>query len=170
MENIELNIKLKTKDMYEFQMRHSYLSVTGIVAVLVSVASFVYFLISHNNNDKITNILLILASLLFTVIYPLQMLNRSFSIVKFSPILSKTLNYVFTSEGILVSLDEEDSLLPWESISKVIETHNLILVYTSPKVGYILPKRQYEDKCSSVKEMIKKQIDKEKCVLQLRDK
>ena len=64
----------------------------------------------------------------------------------------------------------EKNLRGFEAWSGAIETKNLILVYTLPKVGYILPKRQYEDKCSSVREMIKKQIDKEKCVLQLRDK
>ena len=105
---------------------------------------------------------------MFTVIYPIQMLSRSFNLVKLSPVLSKPLKYTFTEEGILVSQDDDDALLPWENIVKVIETKNLILVYSSPKNGNILPKAQYEEKCENVKEMIRKQIDSENCKLELK--
>ena len=168
MENIELNIKLKTRHMYEFQMRHSYLTRTGIVSLLVSIIAMVYLLMTFRTNDYITNVLLILAALMFTVIYPIQMLSRSFNLVKLSPVLSRALKYTFTEEGILVSQDDDDALLPWEDIVKVIETKNLILVYSSPKNGYILPKSQYQDKCDSIKEMIRKQVDSEHCKLELK--
>lgn len=168
MENIELNIKLKTKHMYEFQMRHSYLTRTGIISLLVSIFAMVYLLATFKSNDYFTNLLLILAALMFTVIYPVQMLSRSFNLVKLSPVLSKPLKYTFTEEGILVSQDDDDALLPWENIVKVIETKNLILVYSSPKNGYILPKAQYEEKCENVKEMIRKQVDSENCKLELK--
>ena len=168
MENIELNIKLKIRHMYEFQMRHSYLTATGIISLLVSLFAMVYLLSSFKSNNGTTNFMLIVAALMFTVIYPLQMLSRSFNLVRFSPVLSKPLKYTFTEEGILVSQDNDDALLPWENIVKVIETKNLILVYSSPKNGYILPKAQYEEKCENVKEMIRKQIDSENCKLELK--
>ena len=168
MKNIELNIKLKTRHMYEFQMRHSYLTATGIISLLVSLFAMGYLLSTYRSNNGTTNLLLIVASLMFTVIYPLQTLSRSFNLVKFSPVLSKPLKYTFTEEGILVSQDDDDALLPWENIVKVIETRNLILVYSSPKNGYILPKAQYKEECEGVKEMIRKQVSSETCKLELK--
>lgn len=168
MEKIEINIDLKTKDMYEFQMRHSYLTRTGILSVLVSLVALVYLIFTFKSNNYSTNLLLVMAAMLFTVIYPIQMLSKSFKLVKLSPVLSKTLKYTFTTEGILVSQDNDDALLPWEDIVKVIETKNLILVYSSPKNGYILPKAQYTEECENVKNMIKKQINHDICKLELK--
>lgn len=168
MKNIELSIDLKTKDMYEFQMRHSYLTRTGILSVIVSLVALVYLVFTFESNVYTTNLCLVLIASLFTIIYPIQTLSRSFKLVKLSPVLSKTLNYTFTTEGILVSQDNDDALLPWEDIVKVTETKNLILVYSSPKNGYILPKAQYRDKCEDVKSMIKKQINDETCKLELK--
>lgn len=168
MKNIELNIKLKTRHMYEFQMRHSYLTATGIISLLVSLFAMVYLLSTFRSNNGTTNLLLIVASLMFTVIYPVQMLSRSFNIVKFSPVLSKPLKYTFTEEGILVSQDNDDALLPWENIVKVIETRNLIIVYSSPKNGYILPKSQYKEECEDIKTMIRKQVSEDTCKLELK--
>ena len=112
MEKIEINIDLKTKDMYEFQMRHSYLTRTGILSVLVSLVALVYLIFTFKSNNYSTNLLLVMAAMLFTVIYPIQMLSKSFKLVKLSPVLSKTLKYTFTTEGILVSQDNDDALLP----------------------------------------------------------
>ncbi|MBE5936356.1 MAG: YcxB family protein [Lachnospiraceae bacterium] len=167
--NIEISVKLKTRHMYEFQMRHYYLSAQGVLAVLFSVAVFVYYLISHKTNDQMTNLLLIFGALLFTVIYPFHMWQRSIQLVKLSPVLSKALNYTFTSEGILISQDNDDVLFPWEDIKKVIETRRLLLVYSSPKNGYILPKSQYKEQCDSIKTMIKREVDDEVCKLKLRE-
>ena len=168
MEKIELNIDLKTKDMYEFQMRHSYLTRTGILSVGISLVALIYLLCTFKSNQYSTNLFLVLVASLFTIIYPIQMFSRSFKLVKLSPVLSRTLKYTFTTEGILVSQDNDDALLPWEDIVKVIETKKLILVYSSPKNGYILPKSQYADKCEDVKSMIKEQINEEICKLELK--
>ena len=168
MEKIEINIDLKTKHMYEFQMRHSYLTRTGILSVIVSLVALVYLLFTFRSNSYSTNMLLVLAALLFTVIYPIQMLSKSFQLVKMSPVLSKTLKYTFTTEGILVSQDNDDALLPWEDIVRVIETTKLILVYSSPKNGYILPKSQYIDEYEDIKSMIKKQVNEDICKLELK--
>lgn len=166
---IEININLKTKHMYEFQMRHTYRRTSGVLSLAFSVGAFVYFLITRQHNEYMTNLLLVFASLMFTVIYPLQMLQRSLQLVKLSPVLSKTLNYTFTTEGILVSQDNDDALLPWENIMKVVETRRLLLVYSSPKNGYILPKAQYKEECAGIKAMIKKLVNKDICKLQLRE-
>ena len=166
--NIEISIKLKIKHMFEFQMRHYYMSTQGVIAILFSVGVFIYYLISRNGNDRMTNLFLIFGALLFTVIYPFHMWQRSIQLVKLSPVLSKPLNYTFTSEGILIAQDNDDVLFPWEDIKKVVETRNLLLVYSSPKNGYILPKAQYKEQCASIKTMIKREVDDEVCKLKLR--
>ncbi len=166
--NIEISIKSKIKHMFEFQMRHYYMSMQGMIAVLFSLGAFVYYLISRSGNDMMTNYFLIFASLLFTVIYPFHMWQRSMQLVKLSPVLSRPLNYTFTSEGILIAQDDDDVLFPWEDIKKVVETRNLLLVYSSPKNGYILPKAQYKEQYASIKTMIKREVDDEVCKLKLR--
>ena len=166
---IEININLKTNHMYEFQMRHTYRRTSGVISLAFSIGAFIYFLITREYNEYMMNLLLVFASLMFTVIYPLQMFQRSLQLVKLSPVLSKTLNYTFTTEGILVSQDNDDALLPWENIMKVVETRRLILVYSSPKNGYILPKAQYKEEYAGIKSMIRQLVNKDICKLQLRE-
>ena len=166
---INIQVKLKTKHMFEFQMRHTYLCVQGIIGVCISLGTLVFLLLFHKHYDMLTNMVLALVALMYTVIYPFQMLQRSVQLVKLSPVLSKPLSYTFTSEGILVSQDNDDALLPWEDITKVVETRKLILVYSSPKNGYILPKAQYKEQYGDIKDMIKNSVNKQECKLQLRE-
>ena len=166
---ISVKIKLKTKHMFEFQMRHTYMCTQGIIGVCISLGTLLFLILFHSKYDMTTNLVLGLIALMYTVIYPFQMLKRSVQLVKLSPVLSRPLNYTFTSEGILVSQDDDDALLPWEDITKVVETKNLLLVYSSPKNGYILPKAQYKEQCTDIKKMIRKSINNDECKLQLRE-
>jgi len=88
--------------------------------------------------------------------------------VKLTPVFQKPLNYKFDETGITISQNQEDALLPWADVTKVLETSSTIYVYTSPKNGYIMPKEQYVDKVDKVKKIISDCVDKATCVVKLK--
>jgi len=168
MENLEFSVDMKPKYMYIFQLRHSYLCVSGIIGLLVSISSLVYFFITKNSNAQGQNVLLILGACLFTIIFPWNLFTKSYRMVKLTPVFQKPLNYKFDEAGITISQNEENALLPWADVTKVLETSSTIYIYTSPKNGYIMPKEQYVDKVDKVKNIISTYVDKATCVVKLK--
>ena len=66
-------------------------------------------------------------------------------------------------EGIISRQNGEEVCVSWEQVVRVLETKNLILVYTSRVNAFILPKEQFEASVSEVKEQIEKGVAKKKC-------
>lgn len=168
MEDLEFKVDMKTKYMYIFQLRHSYLCISGVIGILVSVAMIVLLCMNYDTNTDAQNVILVIGAALFTIIHPWNLFSRSVKMVKLTPVFQKPLNYKFDNEGITISQSDDSALLPWKDVTSVIETSSTIYIYTSPKNGYIMPKEQYADKVNQVKELINKSVDKEKCKLKLK--
>jgi len=62
MEDIKFSVEMKPKYMYLFQLRHSYLCVSGVIGILFSITSLVYYFITRDSNAEIQNFMLILAA------------------------------------------------------------------------------------------------------------
>ena len=168
MEDIKLSISLKIKNMYIFQMKHAYHGVQGIVAILISVVSLIFYAFTHSTNQYVTNLMLIFAGLLFTVFVPFKTLYSSFKIIALTPVFRKPLDYCFCEEGIKVSQDGDEALLPWEAVIKVDEFMNQLHIYSSPRNGYILPNSQLKDHYEEVKKIIRDKTDDD-CELKLKE-
>ena len=52
-------------------------------------------------------------------------------------------SYTFDDAGIHVRGENRSALLAWSKVLSVKETRKLLLIYTSPKLAYIIPKRYF---------------------------
>ena len=152
--------QITVMDMYRFQLRHSYLCVSGFIAILISLACFVILFFTHDDNLYTSNTLIFLGGMLFTVIQPFMLLWKSYKIIALTPTFRAPLNYEVDEEGVHVSQNEETADLPWENVIKVIETKTQLVIYNSPKNGFILPKKQIgkEVDINELKNFIKENV------------
>lgn len=156
--------QITVMDMYRFQMRHAYICLTGLIAVLVSLLCFLILLFRHDEYVYTTNILLFLGGMLFTVIQPFILLWKSYKIIALTPTFKEPLEYLIDSQGVHVSQNEETADLAWDMVIKVIETKTQLVIYNSPKNGFILPKKQLGDDYDAIKRYIKENVS-EYCVI-----
>ncbi len=157
--NIEFSIKMTVIDMYRFFLRHSYYCVSGVISLLVSIAALVYLIINFEKMQPIDMLLIGFLAALFTVIMPLQLLKKAATVVKLTPTFQKPLEYKINDEGVYVSQEGEGALLPWASVFKTVLTKTQLVIYSSPKNGYIMPKNQLKDNLKPIMELIDKYKD-----------
>ena len=168
MEKIELDIKITEKDLFGFNMYHSYHSIqtwlfAGLGVVITGLA-----LTTFNKVDITYTMLYILAGLLFVFYTPINLKTQSKLAMRTGGAISEKMKYEFSESGIKVSLSECDdkemkdstaTSVPWALIFKIKETKKAFYIYTSPKNASILPKVQIGDKEAMLKELFRKELE-----------
>ena len=142
MEKYNFATQITVMDMFKFQLRHCYICLSGLFAILISLACFVILFFTYDDNLYTSNTMLFLGGMLFTVIQPFMLLWKSYKIIALTPTFRLPLNYQIDEEGVHVSQNDETADLEWEGVIKVIETKTQLVIYNSPKNGFILPKKQ----------------------------
>ena len=130
---ISLHSEVEVKDLFEFMMDFNYKCLRGVLTVLFSIACIVGVII-------------------FWGISPMEYYLRAKRQKKKS--FSQATDYVMNEEGITIKVGEEEGKLQWSDIVRVKTTKNLLLIYTSPVMSFIIPKRQIEDKFDTLKNIL----------------
>lgn len=164
MENeVDLNIQLECRDMFWFLLRHNYLNFSGMFGVVLSLGALALLLSGYGGGDTLKTVLLIGVAALFTIINPLMLWFKAAGQIKRNPMFKEPLHYKINSDGMLVSQGEEELPVEWASIRKVIETKSAIIVYLTVIHAYILPKRQFAEENTAVKEIIRRHVNAKVC-------
>lgn len=156
---IKFQVLMKVTDMYNFLLRHAYGGYQGIIGIVISVGAFSLYLSGFGKGDSFSTLLLIVMSSLFTIIQPLHLYYKAAKQVKLNPVFREPLNYKVNQEGITVGQGEEEGLMPWEDIVKVIETKRSVIIYLSRINAYIFPKRELGEQYEAFKSFINKHVD-----------
>lgn len=157
--NTEFTVNMTIKDMYKFLMRHAYYCVSGVISLIISIAALVLLVVRFEYLTPSQVGLLAIAGCMFTVILPMHLWTRATTIVKLTPSFQKPLNYRINDDGVYVSQDEEEVLLPWSGVFKFVETKTQMVIYSSPKNGFIFPKNQIKESMSTIKALVDKYKD-----------
>lgn len=150
---ISMAVKVSTKDLYEFLMHNSYFSFKGVVSVLFSIMAVVGAVLYWKDFSAFYKVFMIILSLLFTVIVPIEYYIRAKRQADKS--FKEEFNYTFNEEGITVTKGEESSALKWNEVMKVISTKNLVITYFTPIRAFIIPKRCIGEEFDNLKEIMK---------------
>ena len=102
MQEITFDVKLKTKDLFDYTMRHTYLSVSGVFSLLISFGSLVVCLVKFRDFQISTIGVLLFIALLFPVIQPALLYMKCRKQVKKSKDINEKLTYHITDELITV--------------------------------------------------------------------
>lgn len=143
---VELDIKIKSGDLYDFMLMHNYSQFSGLLGSSIGALMVVA-------GVCMKYWLLLIAGIVLLLYLPWVLLVKSGQ-QAVSPVFKEPLHYVLDENGITVSQGDAITTQSWEDMVKAVSTSRSIIVYTSRVNATILPKLQMGDKKSSVIEII----------------
>lgn len=144
---IELQVKIKAGDLYDYMLRHSYNSASGIVG---SCFGALLIIMSLETGQW----LYFIFGLIILLYLPWTLFIRSRKQILMNPSFQQPLNYTLDEEGLTISQGEDSVKYLWEEMHKAVSTGRSIILYTSPVNATIFPRNQIEDKKVAIIEMI----------------
>lgn len=157
---IKFNTQVGKKELYHFLMHHFYTSFSGIFGILLSLAAFVVLLLNIGKGEPFQLLILLIMASLFTILQPLQMLQKAEKQIKVNPVFQKPLHYVVNKRGICVSQNGEASTIEWNEIQRIVETKKAFFVYMNTMNANVIPKEQIMDVKDNFRKLVKENMDK----------
>lgn len=152
---IRLDFKVDKWDMYAFLMHHSYMSLSGIIGILLSlfcigraISEFV------SGTTSPTTAIFVVVGLWFLVISPITMLGKAAMQIKTNSFLQKPITYIFTENGLIQEQGEMKAGCRWEQVTKVVRMKRVWILYTGKVRGSIMPVRQFGEQGEELKALI----------------
>ena len=152
---IRLDFKVDKWDMYAFLMHHSYMSLSGIIGILLSlfcigraISEFV------SGTTSPTTAIFVVVGLWFLVISPITMLGKAAMQIKTNSFLQKPITYIFTENGLIQEQGEMKAGCRWEQVTKVVMMKRVWILYTGKVRGSIMPVRQFGEQGEELKALI----------------
>ncbi|MED9904171.1 MAG: YcxB family protein [Lachnospiraceae bacterium] len=140
---VEFDVHIKASDLYDYMMRHTYNSFSGILGSVLGalmVIAGVYM----------KGWLMVIAGIVLLCYLPWTLFLKSRQQMLANPAFKEPLHYVLDDEGIHVSQKDTEEMQQWENIVKAVSTGKSIIVYTSRMNACIFPKRDLGDKTALV--------------------
>ena len=155
----EFDIQINANDLYRFNMRQAYTSSQGPFSIIIAILVFVMSGVTFYKGSIGYGILYVGIGILFLCYIPVTLLTRSKNTMKKNKVLSGVLHYHISDKGIEVSQGEEQGLLEWNMIYKLITTKQYVLIYSNRVSAYILPKDQIADRFEAFSEIAHKNLE-----------
>ena len=143
MEPISLDIHIKSGDLYDYMLRHTYHGAQGLLGSCVGALSILIFLQNHQ-------VIYLLAGAVILLYLPWNLWIKSKQQALSNPAFKEALHYTFSEEGITVSQGEITQCMEWSGMYKAVSTSKSIIVYTNPVNACIFPRRELGDKAQDV--------------------
>lgn len=144
---VELDVKIEAKDLYDYMLRHSYNSASGIIGSCFGALLIVFAFMT-------TQWLYLVLGLIMLLYLPCTLSVRSKQQVLSNPSFQQPLHYMLDDQGITISQGEDSVQYLWEEMHKAVSTGRSIIVYTSKINATIFPRKQMGDQSAAVIEMI----------------
>lgn len=157
-DRVQLKITMKTKNMYDFLIRHAYSGRTGIFSVLFTVIALSYLIMNYGELTSAKTTLLVLASLMFTVINPIIIYFNAAKQVKLNPMFRQEILYLLDTEKIIIKQEEQEAKVTWEEVQKVVETNSSIILYLNKVRAFIFPKEQLLEEENKLRQLINEKV------------
>ncbi len=152
---LEFDVKMTPKAMYDYLLQHTYNSMSGIMGTVVGVFLIMGFAMTRYP-------IYLIAGLVVIFYLPVNLYVKAHQQVQNSPAFKKPLHYKMTEEGISVSQDDTEETQSWESCYKAISTNQSIILYTSRTTASIFPKSDLGEKKEALIAMISTHMEPKK--------
>lgn len=144
---VELDIKIESGDLYDYNLRHAYNSPAGLMGSVLGAIMII--------SGAVTSTWIFLIGGIILLAYlPWTLFIKSKQQALSNPVFKEPLHYVLDDEGITISQGEVTTTQKWDEMLKAVSTSRSIIVYTSKVNATIFPKQQLGDKKALVIEVI----------------
>ena len=159
--NIEFTTKLTAKDMFAFNIRHTYTHFQGISTIIFGIVLIALAIYNRSGMSTTYFFLYIIIAILFMTYVPLTLYTRAVNRMKSDTALSNPLKYQLTDDGIVVTSEAADdsATLPWDYVFKVVTTKKYLLIYSNRVNAYIIPKASVASIYPQLKEEFEQRVE-----------
>lgn len=144
---LEFDVKMTAGVLYDYMLRHTYYSASGLLGTMVGALMIVWFAAEGG-------VLFLIAGVVILAYLPWTLFLKSKQQMVNTPAFKEALHYKLTDEGIEVSQDETVQFQKWEDMYKAVSTQQSLIVYTSSRNASIFPKKDLGEQTAAVVEMI----------------
>lgn len=144
---LNLTVKIKAGDLYDYMLRHSFCSPSGILGSTFGAVLVVFAVMTQQW-------IFIVLGLVMLLYLPWTLFVKSRRQILSNPSFQEPLNYILDDAGLTITQGEESAAMAWEDMYKAVSTSRSIILYTSRVNATIFPKRELGDKKMAVIEMI----------------
>ncbi len=161
--NLKFDVKMTTKDLYKYNLRNAYSGMQGILSIICAALVVFVFIWKFDSLSLVYKVLFIALAIAFLLYIPIALYLRSKQVIAKSDVFREPLTFIFSDEEINiqspVATEEDETLLPWADIYKVVKTKSLILIYTNRVSAYIIPLEQITDKEKEIIDALKSKVE-----------
>lgn len=144
---VELDIKIKAGDLYDFMLMHHYNQTSGLLGSILGALMIIVALPEKKW-------IFLIGGLALLLYLPWVLFIKSRQQALNNPAFQQALHYVLDENGVTISQGEEVATQSWEDMYKAVSTSKSIILYTSRVNATIFPKDQMGDKRAAVIEVI----------------
>ena len=141
MEENSITIDLTPKDLYEFNMYHSYTHSQGIVSIFFGIAAIVLAFMEMQQISTARFAVQIVLGIVILLYIPCTLFLRAKAAVKTGGSFDKPIDVRFDETGVTIRVGENENLIAWKDIYRLKNRKNQYLVYTGRITALIIPKR-----------------------------
>lgn len=157
---VAFDIKPQAKDLYRFNMHKTYTGLYGWVSIILAVLAFIMAAVTIGQTEVLYTILYLACGVLFLCYLPIALWRSANHVIKTNEVLSGTVHYELSEDGIRLTQGEENGELMWSEVYKLTADAKLVLIYVNRQNAYIIPREQIGDKYAELKELATKQLEK----------
>ena len=144
---VEVDIKIESKDLYDYMMAHTYNTPSGIVGSCFGALMVVIGAIT-----QMWIYVILGAVLLLYLPWTLRIKSKQQALL--NPAFKEPLHYVLDEDGITVSQGEQIQSQAWGDMYRATSTNRSIIVYTTKVNATIFPREQVGEQLPALIEMI----------------
>ena len=144
---IELDIKIEAGDLYDYMLRHSYNSSSGILGSALGAVMVIVALAK-------SQWLFMIGGLALLLYLPWVLFIKSRQQILNNPAFKEKLHYKLDDEGLTITQGNAEDKQSWADMYKAVSTGRSIILYTSKVNATIFPRRELGDQKTAVVEMI----------------
>lgn len=134
-----LKIKLSAKDLFRFSMIHSYQGQTGIFTAFCVVVGIMMIFRGIAQSSAYYGLMGVLIMVLFVLVTPLTLYMKAKKQAATNPMYKTESVYDMQEDGIHVTIDDQNGLIPWDQIIKIRYNWGMYILYTGKQSAFIFP-------------------------------
>ncbi len=160
-EQIKFEIKLKTKDLWQFSMYHANSGTMGVFNLIFTVLAFVLLVFRWNVITNGNRLLLVCCLMIFTVLQPLLLYNKVRKQAKL-PMFQRPMYLTFDEKGLNVEQGEQKAEFAWEQMGRMDKKPTMVVLYMDRVHAYLLPKNVLGEQEKVFYDLVKTHLPKER--------
>jgi len=151
----EVDVHMTASVLYDYMLRHTYMSLTGPIATLLGIMCIMFFV----NNG---NLIYLFAGIVIILYLPWTLFLNAKRQALTNEAFKKPLHYSFTKDGIYVSQDDRVEMQRWENMLKAVSTGKSVIVYTSKVNASVFPRKDLGNDVPVLLEILCRYMDPKK--------